>query len=62
VLTRTSAAGVSVKTLVYRVGFASWLRPCCGAEAASLAYAIAYVGVWALVVVVLYKRRVFIAV
>jgi len=62
VLTRTSAGGVPVKTLVYRVGFASWLRPCCGGEAASLAYAIAYVAVWAVVVVVMYKRRVFIAV
>jgi predicted acyltransferase len=62
VLTRTSAGGVPVKTLLYRVGFASWLRPCCGAEAASLAYAIAYVAVWGMVVVVMYKRRVFIAV
>ena len=29
-------SGESLKGFVYRLGFASWLRPCCGAEAASL--------------------------
>jgi predicted acyltransferase len=62
VLTRTSAGGTSIKTLIYRAGFASWLRPCCGAEAASFAYALTYVAFWAIVVALMYKRRVFIAI
>jgi predicted acyltransferase len=47
---------------VYRGWFASWLRPCCGAEAASLAYALAYVALWAVVCLELYRRRIFIAI
>ena len=54
--------GPSLKAVVYRAGFASWLRPCCGAEAASLAYAIAYVALWAVVLDGMYRRRVFIGI
>jgi predicted acyltransferase len=62
VLTRIAPGGVPVKAVLYRVGFASWLRPCCGAESASLAYAVTYVALWGAVALALYKRRVFIAV
>jgi predicted acyltransferase len=64
ILTRLHAIGsdASLKNAIYRAWFASWLRPCCGAEAASLAYAIAYVGVWAIVFVELYRRRIFIGI
>jgi len=63
VLTRwTLPDGGSLKAFCYRVGFASWLRPCCGAETASLAYAVAYVALWGVVLWELYRRRVFIAI
>src|SRR5262249_53161652 len=42
-LTRLTVGGASVKASVYRHLFASWIAPCCGAEAASLLYAVAYV-------------------
>jgi predicted acyltransferase len=60
VLTRWSiGGGESLKTFVYRATFAPWLRP---AESASLAYAIAYVVVWAIVVVAMSRRRIFIGI
>ena len=62
VLSRWSVDDLSLKAELYRRGFASWLRPCCGAEAASLAYAIAYVAVWAIVATVMYRRRLFIGI
>jgi predicted acyltransferase len=49
--------GESLKGAVYRALFASWLRP---AEAASLGYAIAYVVLWAAVMIELQRRRLFI--
>ena len=58
----TVAQGVSVKAFIYRVAFASWLRPCCGAETASLAYAIAYVALWGVILGELYRRRIFIGI
>jgi predicted acyltransferase len=54
--------GESLKGFVYRFGFASWLRPCCGAEAASLGYAIAYVALWGAILFELHRRRVFIGI
>ena len=54
--------GASLKSMVYRAAFARWLAPCCGAEAASLAYAIAYVALWALVVMEMRRRRIFIGI
>ena len=42
----TSLTDGSLKGLLYRSAFVPWLRPCCGAEAASLGYAIAYVVLW----------------
>lgn len=52
----------SLKALLFRAGFASWIRPCCGAEAASLAYAAAYVCLWAVVVSVMDRRGIFISI
>lgn len=44
-LTRAAIAGSSIKSVVFRVGFSSSLRPCCGERAASLAYATVCVAV-----------------
>jgi predicted acyltransferase len=61
ILTRvTVAGGGSLKGIVYRSAFVPWLRPCCGAEAASLGYAIAYVALWGVILGELYRRRIFI--
>ena len=58
----TPGGGRSIKGVMYRSAFASWLAPCCGAEAASLAYALAYVAVWAAVAMEMRRRRIFIAI
>jgi predicted acyltransferase len=58
----TVEQGVSVKAFIYRVAFASWLRSCCGAETASLAYAIAYVALWGVILSELHRRRIFIGI
>ena len=50
----------SLKGIVYRSAFVPWLRPCCGAEAASLGYAIAYVVLWGVILGEMYRRRIFI--
>jgi predicted acyltransferase len=65
VLTRwtiSSQSGASVKWEIYRHAFASWAVPCCGMEAASLSYAIAYVALWGATVIFMYRRRVFLGV
>jgi predicted acyltransferase len=49
----------TLKGIVYRSTFVPWLRPCCGAEAASLGYAIVYVVLWAAILGELYRRRMF---
>ena len=59
-LTRVAAGGGSLKGVVYRNAFVPWLRPCCGAEAASLGYAIAYVLLWGVILGEMYRRRIFI--
>ena len=60
-LTRAIATdGRSLKSVVYRTAFVPWLRPCCGAEAASLGYAIAYVVLWGVILGEMYRRRIFI--
>jgi len=61
-LTRFAIAGSSIKSLVFRMGFLSWLRPCCGDRAASLAYAVVYVAVWAAVMVEMRRRHIFISI
>ena len=61
ILTRvTVAGGGSLKGIVYRSAFVPWLRPCCGAEAASLGYAIAYVVLWGVILGEMYRRHIFI--
>jgi len=45
-------ASVPLETAVYRAAFASWLPP----EAASLAFALAFVGFWYVVLEALYRR------
>jgi len=66
ILTRwTVSAGpehASLKTFLYRVLFASWLGRCCGAEAASLGYALVYVALWALVLGEMHRRRIYIGI
>ena len=54
--------GTSLKGLLYRNLFASWAERCCGGEAASLAYALAYVAVWALVLGEMHRRRIYIGI
>jgi predicted acyltransferase len=61
-LSRLSIAGSSIKGMLFRTGFASWLRPCCGMEAASLAYALAYVALWGVVLAEMYRRQIFIGI
>jgi predicted acyltransferase len=59
-LTRWNAGGgASLKGVIYRATFVAWLRPAYSAEAASMAYAIAYVLLWALILSELHRRRVF---
>ena len=63
VLARWNVAGsVSLKAWLYRSAFLSWLRPCCGSEAAALGYAVAYVALWGVVVMWMHRRRVFIGI
>lgn len=62
-LTRwVTADGFSLKSVIYRAAFASWLRPCCGAEMASLGYAVAYVVLWGVILGEMHRRRIFIAI
>ncbi|MGH9140379.1 MAG: acyltransferase family protein [Vicinamibacterales bacterium] len=59
-LTRVSVPGSgSLKGLVYRSAFVPSLRPCCGAEAASLGYAVVYVVLWSVILGEMYRRRIF---
>jgi predicted acyltransferase len=66
VLTRWAVAAVpepaSLKTFLYRTFFLSWLGRCCGAEAASLGYALAYVALWAVVLGEMHRRRMYIGI
>jgi predicted acyltransferase len=52
----------SMKAAIFHLTFARWLTPCCGAEAASLAYAVAYVALWAVVLSGMYRRAIFLGV
>ena len=59
ILTRWSAPEhASLKGFLYHVLFSSWLGRCCGAEVASLGYALAYVALWALVLGELHRRHI----
>jgi predicted acyltransferase len=55
----------SLKAFAYRTFFATWLTGrgrCCSPETASLAYALAYVALWALVLGEMHRRRLYIAI
>jgi predicted acyltransferase len=56
------SADTSLKGTIYQHVFAARVGPCCGAEAASLGYALTYVAVWGVVLGVMYRRRVFIGI
>jgi predicted acyltransferase len=62
ILSRWKIAGVEVKWTIYSRAFASWAVPCCGSEAASLFYALAYVALWGGVGWIMYRKRVFIGI
>src|SRR5712692_468426 len=62
-LTRwTVSADTSLKGSIYQYVFAERMIRCCGAEAASLGYALAYVAVWGVVLGVMYRKRIFIGI
>lgn len=62
-LTRWTPFGdVPLKSVIFQRAFASWATPCCGAEAASLLYALAYVALWEVALLVLYRKDVFIGI
>jgi predicted acyltransferase len=61
-LSRLTVAGSSIKSAAFRATFVPWLRPCCGLEGASLAYALAYVALWAVVLMGMHRRGVFVGV
>jgi predicted acyltransferase len=58
----TTASGASLKGLIYRSTFVAWLRPAFAPETASVAYAIVYVMLCALVFRELHRRRWFLSV
>ena len=60
--TISSQSDASLKWEIYWHMFGSWAAPCCGAETASLLYAIAYVALWAAVVMFMHRRRLFVGV
>jgi predicted acyltransferase len=63
-LTRWSLAQseTSLKSELYWRAFGSWAGPCCGAATASLLYAITYVALWAVVMMLMHRQRVFLAI
>ncbi len=62
-LTRWSPGGdASVKSAIYQHAFLPWAGPLGGGEAASLAYALAYVALWAGVLGVMHRRRIFVGI
>ena len=58
----TLRGDASIKSIIFRRAFASWALPCCGAEAASLFYALAYVALWAFVLGRMYRRHIFVGI
>jgi predicted acyltransferase len=65
VLTRSTLntqSDVSLKWEIYWHAFGSWTVRCCDAELGSLLYAITYVALWAIVVMLMYRKRVFVGI
>jgi predicted acyltransferase len=46
---------VSLQAFIYRTGFASWLEP----RNASLAFALAFVALWYVILLMLHRRNIF---
>jgi predicted acyltransferase len=61
-LTQWMVRDASIKAAIFEHAFASWIRPLAGAEAASLAYALAYVALWGVVLSVMHRRGVFVGI
>jgi predicted acyltransferase len=63
VLTRWAVGdGAPMKAVLYSRLFAATIQPCCGAEAASLAYAVAYVMLWGVVMLAMQRRGIFVGI
>ena len=58
----STPTGASLKGFLYRSLFASWVLRCCSAEAASAAYAVTYVVLWAIVLSAMHKRRIYVGI
>jgi predicted acyltransferase len=59
------AERTSLKAFLYHTLFAGWMTGrgrCCSTETASLAYALAYVALWALVLAEMHRRRLYIGI
>lgn len=54
--------GTPMKAVLYSRLFAATIQPCCGAEAASLAYAVAYVMLWGAVMLEMRRRGIFVGI
>jgi predicted acyltransferase len=54
--------GTPMKAVLYSRLFAATIQPCCGAEAASLAYAVAYVMLWGVVMLEMQRRGIFVGI
>ena len=51
---------LSLKGWLFEHGFQSWIAPRVSIEAASMAYALCYVLIWLLLMIPLYRGKVFI--
>ena len=61
-LTLNAQSDASLKWELYWHAFGSWAAACCSTEFASLLYAIAYVALWAVVMMLMHRKRVFVGI
>jgi len=65
VVTRWTPGSADAGSIKWRL-YSHWVEPvvgaCCGAEAASFAYALAYVTLWTAIAIAMYRRRIFIGI
>jgi predicted acyltransferase len=62
VLTRSLVDGAPLKSELYYGLFFPTFEPCCGADTASLAYAVAYVVLWGAVMIEMHRRRIYVGI
>ena len=62
VLTRSLVDGAPLKSELYYGLFFPTFEPCCGADTASLAYAVAYVVLWCVVMIEMHRRRIYVGI